>query len=62
MLITASLPLAASSVEEAIELKEFISSSDNLSSEQYLSLKTGIFLSKPTYISLSEQELSDMQC
>ena len=55
------LLLTASSVEQAIELKEFISSSDDSTSEQCFSLKTGIFLGKPTYVSLSEQELSDIQ-
>ena len=52
------LLLTASSVEQAIKLKEVISNCDDYPND---CLKTGIFLGKSTYISLSEQELSYIQ-
>ena len=64
MFITATSPLSSivSGASNSVERVYILAPSpDNSSSEQCLSLKTGIFLGKPTYVSLSEQELSDMQ-
>ncbi len=53
--------LSSSSVQAAINLKEFLASQQALSPDIERSLSNGILLGKPSYKQLTERELSDIQ-